>query len=62
MDSESMSPAALPMEVAREIVRSIRAGYFTDPDEASAPYEGDPVALFMRTMALVSDGTEEGGS
>ena len=49
------------MDVAREIVRSIRAGYFVDPPEAKAPYEGDPVALVMRSMALVADGEEEDG-
>ena len=49
------------MDVAREIVRSIRAGYFVDPPGVKAPYEGDPVALVMRSMALVADGEEEGG-
>ena len=46
------------MDVAREIVRSIRAGYFVDPPGVKAPYEGDPVALVMRSMALVADGEE----
>lgn len=47
------------METAREVVRSIRAGNFTDSIDDTPPWKGDPIALLMRTTALVADGGEE---
>ena len=46
------------METAREVVRSIRAGNFADSIDDTPPWKGDPVALLMRTTALVADGGE----
>jgi hypothetical protein len=46
------------IETAREVVRSIRAGYF-DCAGDQPPHADDPVALLMRTTALTS---EDGGN
>jgi hypothetical protein len=42
------------MDTAREVVRSIRAGYF-DEVGGKLPHADDPIALLMRTTALTTD-------